>query len=151
MSKCLYSAVAYVIPWFDFVNQGCYIPKCSYSKSSNALFCIYSGNVLSQFDHGDVSYRFNRKDDNAMLEFVIVVTLKFNSALLEQSESSWFFLSEQENYGINSKIGKMYAHLPSFRISIENLQTPHIPLPDVVFSSLLLPPSFLPLFHPRYL
>ena len=24
-----FSAVAYVIPWFFFVNQGCYIPKCS--------------------------------------------------------------------------------------------------------------------------
>ena len=23
---------------------------------------------LSQFDHGDISYRFNRKNDNAMLE-----------------------------------------------------------------------------------
>ena len=23
------SAAAYVIPWFFFVNQGCYIPKCS--------------------------------------------------------------------------------------------------------------------------
>ena len=26
---------------------------------------------LSQFDHGDVSYRFKRKNDNAMLELTI--------------------------------------------------------------------------------
>ena len=32
---------------------------------------------LSQFDHGDVSYRFNRKNDNVMLEFTIIIVLWF--------------------------------------------------------------------------
>ena len=27
---------------------------------------------LSQFDQGDVSYRFNRKNDNTMLELMII-------------------------------------------------------------------------------
>ena len=28
-ARSVISAVAYVIPWFLFVNHGCYIPKCS--------------------------------------------------------------------------------------------------------------------------
>ena len=44
--------------------------KYLHTTSSNALFCMhYVGNVIyHKFSHDDVSYRFNGKKFNAMLE-----------------------------------------------------------------------------------
>ena len=44
--------------------------KCSHATSSNMLFCThYVGNVIyHEFAHSDVSYGFNGKNVNIMLE-----------------------------------------------------------------------------------
>ena len=44
--------------------------KCLHATSSNALFCTqYVGNMrYHKFSHGDVSYRFNGKNDKVKLE-----------------------------------------------------------------------------------
>ena len=51
--------------------------KCLHATTSNALFCThYVGNVIyHKISLGDVSYRFNGKNVNLMLEFSIYITI----------------------------------------------------------------------------
>ena len=55
----------------DYLRADIDRSKCYHATPSNVLFCMhYVGNVIyHKFSHGDVSYTFNGKNIDVMLEF----------------------------------------------------------------------------------
>ena len=91
--------------------------KYLHAISSGRLFCThYVGNVIChKFSHNDISYRFNGKNLNAMLEFWIItaIFLMFEVSRLFFSVNNIFFPhSEQVMNEITDKLISRFGELP---------------------------------------